>query len=51
MDEVLNGEDVIFAKGLFDDGVVGKGDALLVDFAIATLVNQFTDRLQVGLAG
>ena len=50
VDEVLNGEDVVLAERLFNDGVVGEGDALLVDLAVAALVDKLTDRLQVGLA-
>ena len=48
--EILNGEDIVLAESLLDDGVVGKGDALLVDLAVSALVDQLTDRLQVGLA-
>ena len=48
--EILNGEDVVLAEGLLNDGVVGEGDALLVDLAVAALVDKLTDRLQVGLA-
>ena len=48
--EILDGEDVVLAEGLLNDGVVGEGDALLVDLAVAALVDKLTDRLQVGLA-
>lgn len=48
--EVLDRKDVVLAKALFDDSVVGKGNALLVDLSIATLVDQLADRLQVRLA-
>ena len=50
MYEVLDGEDVVLAEGLLNDGVVGEGDALLVDLAVTALVDKLTDRLQVGLA-
>lgn len=43
VDKVLNAEDVILAKLLLDDRVVGEGDALLVDLAVSTLVDQFSD--------
>ena len=48
--EVLHGEDVVLAQGGLDDGVVGEGNALLVDLAVSALVDQLTDRLQVRLA-
>jgi hypothetical protein len=50
VNEVLNAKDVVFAKGVLDDAVVGEGDALLVDLAVSALVDKFTDGLQVGLA-
>jgi hypothetical protein len=43
VDEILDAENVILAKIFLDDGVVAKGDALLVNFAVSSLVNQFTD--------
>ena len=48
--EILDGEDVVLAEGLLNDGVVGEGDALLVNLAVAALVDKLADRLQVGLA-
>ena len=51
MDEILNTEDVVLSEALLDDLVVGERNALLVDFAVATLVDELTDGLQVGLAG
>ena len=48
--KIFDGEDVIFSESLFNDTVVGERDALLVDLAVATLVDEFTDGLQVGLA-
>ena len=50
MHEVLNAEDVVLAEVLLNDLVVGEGDALLVDLAVAALVDKLTDGLQVGLA-
>lgn len=49
MDQVLNAENVVFAKVLLDDLVVGEGNTLLVDLAVSALVDQFTDGLEVGL--
>ena len=37
VDEVFHGEDVVFAKCLFDDTVAGKRNALLVDLAVSAL--------------
>ena len=50
MDEIFDRDDAILAKGLFNDLVVVERDALLVHLAVSALVDQLTDRLQVGLA-
>lgn len=50
MDEVLNGENIIFAEVRLDDTVVGEGNALLVDLSVSTLVDQLTNGLEVRLA-
>ena len=50
VNEILDGEDVVLAEGGLDDLVVGEGDALLVDLAVATLVDKLAHSLQVGLA-
>lgn len=50
MNEILDGEDVVLAKRGLNDLIVGEGNALLVDLAVATLVDQLADGLQVGLA-
>ena len=50
MDEILDGKDVVLAERLLDDRVVRKGNALLVDLAVAALVDQFANGLEVGLA-
>jgi hypothetical protein len=50
MDEILHADDTVLAKMLLDDGVVGKRNALLVDLAITTLVDEFPDGLKVGVA-
>lgn len=49
--EVFDGEDVVLPKGRLDDSVVCKGNTLLVDLSVSALVDEFTDRFQVGLAG
>jgi hypothetical protein len=50
VDEVLHSGDALLAEGLVDDCVVGEGDALLVDLAVATLQNQFADSLTGGVS-
>jgi hypothetical protein len=50
VNEIFYGENFVFAERLLDDGVVGKGNTLLVDLAVAALVNEFTDGLDVWLA-
>ena len=50
MNEIFHRYDSEFAKSSLDDLVVVQGDALLVDFAVSSLVDELTDRLQVGLA-
>ena len=50
VDQVLHADDAELAELLLDDGVVGERDALLVDLAVATLVDQGADALQVGVS-
>ena len=50
MNKVLNAEDVVLLQRGLDDAVVRERDALLVDLAVTSLVDQFTDRLEIGLA-
>jgi hypothetical protein len=48
VDEIFNTDDTILAESLFNDSVIVDGDTLLADLGISTLVDQFTDGLQVG---
>jgi len=50
VDEILDREDVVLAECGLDRGVVGERNALLVDLAVAALVDELADRLQVRLA-
>lgn len=50
VNEIFYGEDVIFAEGLLDNGIVGQGNTLFVDLAVTALVKEFADRLDVWLA-
>jgi len=43
VDEILDAKNVILAKVFLDDSVVAEGDALLVNLAITSFVNQFSD--------
>lgn len=47
MDEIFNADDAVLAQGIFNDLVVRQGDSLLVDLAVASLVDEFTDGGQV----
>lgn len=47
MDEIFDRKNVVLAKSSFDDSVVIKGNALLVHLAVAALVDQLTDRLEI----
>lgn len=49
MDEIFHAHDAILAKVLFDDGVVGKRNALLIDLAVASLVDEFAHGFEVGV--
>jgi hypothetical protein len=50
VDQVLHTYNAVFAETVLDKLVVGKRDALLVDLAVTALVDELTDRLQVGIA-
>lgn len=50
VDQILHADNAVLAEGLLNDGVVGQGNALLVDLAVAALVDQLLDALQVGVA-
>jgi len=50
VDKILNANNASLAKCLLDDGIVSESNALLVDLAEATLVDQLANRLQVGVA-
>jgi hypothetical protein len=49
VDQILHAHETIFAKVVFDELVVGKGNALLVDLSISTLVDKLSNSLQVGV--
>jgi hypothetical protein len=45
VDQVLHAHDAVLAKALLDDGVIRERNALFVDLAIATLVDELSDGL------
>jgi hypothetical protein len=47
VDQVFHTDNAELAQSVLDQLVVGEGDALLVDLAIAALVDEFTDGLEV----
>jgi hypothetical protein len=49
VDEILNADDAVLAEVLLNDGVVSEGNALTVDLAVAALVDELTDALEVGV--
>ena len=49
VDQVFHTDDAELAQVVLDQLVVGEGDALLVDLAIAALVDEFTNGLEVGV--
>ena len=49
VDQVLHADNAVLAEVLLNDLVVGKGNALLVDLSVATLVDELTDGLEVGV--
>jgi len=50
VDQVLHAYNAVLAQVGLNDRVVGKSNALLVDLSVSTLVDEFTNRLQVGVS-
>ena len=48
VDQILHTDNAVLAEGLLDDGVVGKGNTLLVDLSVTALVDELLDALEVG---
>jgi hypothetical protein len=48
--KILHAEDVMLSKCSLDDGIIRERNALLVDLAIPSLINQLANRLEVRLA-
>ena len=49
VDQVFHADNAVLAEVLLNDLVVGKSNALLVDLSVATLVDELTDGLEVGV--
>lgn len=49
VDKILHADNAVLAEVLLDDGVVGQGNALLVDLSVTALVDELLDALQVGV--
>lgn len=49
VDQVFHADNAVLAEVLLNELVVGKGNALLVDLSVATLVDELTDGLEVGV--
>ena len=50
MDQVFHADDAVLAKVILNQLVVGERNALLVDLAVPSLVDELSDRLEVGIA-
>lgn len=50
VDDIFDRDDTVLAERLLDDGVGGKGDTLLVDLSVTSLVDEFSDSLEVRLS-
>jgi hypothetical protein len=50
VNQVFHADNAVLAQLLLNESVLGKRDALLVDLAITTLVDEFTNRLKIRIA-
>ena len=50
VNQVFHADNAVLAQLLLNESVLSKRDALLVDLAITTLVDEFTNRLKVRIA-
>ena len=50
VDQILHADNAVLAQVGLDDRVVGEGNALLIDLSVSTLVDEFTNRLEVGVS-
>lgn len=50
VNQILHTDNAVLAQVGLDDRVVGESNALLVDLSVSTLVDELTNRLQVGVS-
>lgn len=50
VDQIFHTNDSRLSEVLFNDAIVSQSYALAVDFTVSTLINKFTNALQVGLS-
>ena len=50
VDQILHADDAVLAEARLDDGIIGEGNALLLDLSVSTLVDELADGLQVGVS-
>jgi len=50
VDQILHADNAVLAEVVLNQLVVGERNALLVDLAVATLVDELADGLEVGVA-
>ena len=50
VDEIFHAHDAVLTQARLDQSVVGQGNALLVDLAVATLVDELSHRLEIRIA-
>ena len=49
VDEILHADNAVSTEVLLNDGVVGEGNALLVDLSVTALVDELADGLEIGV--
>jgi len=50
VDEILNADDSVLSKSLFNDTVVVEGNPLPVHLGVSSLVDEFLDALKIGVS-
>ena len=50
VNQVFHAHNAVLAEDTFDKSIIGQSDALLVDLAVSTLVDELANGLEVGIA-
>jgi hypothetical protein len=50
VNQIFHTDNAVLAEVLFNNGVVGKSNALLVDLSVSTLVDELTNSFEVGVS-